>query len=222
MSKLSLVAAVAACLALGACADRESSEPAAPDAPAPTKSQAPAPTPPAATPAPAAPPSVDIPADTVATAFGKGTFERPDGTVVTFEFDANFSKTGGVSGRVEYAWFEGNEKMDVKGRLTCGHFDLESHRAWLGGEVDVNRSTLAKFQTERYNTGAPLWFRMEEAADPTSQGKVSELRFGGDDNIADAAAFCESKSWMAGGGGLYPIAPPGAVIIFALPEAAGG
>jgi hypothetical protein len=204
-------------LTLLGCGDKPAAppEPAAPAAPAEAAS-APAP----AAPTPQGRYGQPPPENTIATAFGRGTLTPADGKPMTYTFDANFLDDGEVTGAFEFAMFDDGGKMDITATITCGHYDPDTLRVWIGGEIDANRSTLDAYKTDRFGTGQPIWFRFVESLQhPEPPARMSAPGFAGDDDFADAKAFCASKTWIAGDAGVHPITAESAVIVFALPDA---
>ncbi|MFK8014828.1 MAG: hypothetical protein AB8G17_05275 [Gammaproteobacteria bacterium] len=161
-----------------------------------------------------------MPEDTQATAFGKGALERADGKLASFEFDANYTSSGAVTGRIDYTVFLDEGKIELNAKVTCGHYDMTTKRAWVGGEVKANRSNHAEYKDGRFAVGQPVWFRFEESeTHPDPAAQISDLRFAGDDGFDNAKSFCDEKPWSTDG--LTDLSSQGAVIIFALPDTAG-
>jgi hypothetical protein len=220
MRTSTLLALCALCVALTGCSPKDAQQD---DAAAPAAAAAktmPTPTTPA-TPAVATPaPENAIPEDTQATAFGKGSFERANGKLASFEFDANYTRSGPVSGRILYSSFLDEGKIDFDAKVTCGHYDMDTKRAWIGGQITTNRSTLSGDDAKRYASGQDVWFRFEESeTHPQPAAKISDIGVAGDDGFDSAASFCEKKPWSTDG--LNDLSAQGAVIIFALPDLTG-
>ena len=212
-------------IALGGCS---SDTPPNPDA----DPEAAAPSADVAAPAPAAAPQAtnvgepvpaeaQIPADTIATAFGKGSFSRDDGKLASFTVDVNFRPENVVGGKITYTSFLDDGKIDLTAEVNCGHYDTDSKRAWFGAAISENRSNQVDFKGGRFAVGQPVWFRFEESdTHPETPAKVSDLRFAGDDGYESAADFCTAKAWSEDG--LRDLSAQGAVIIFALPPGMSG
>lgn len=177
---------------------------------------------PAAEPAPAAPaaepvpPGAEIPADTLAAVFGKGTLERDDGKLATFEIDVTFQPEDKVAGTIKYTTFLDDGKIDLVAQVDCGHYEMSTTRAWLAGKIEENKSNHPEYKDGRYAAGQPVWLRFEESAThPEPPAKVSDLGFAGDGGVESSDDYCASKAW--GEEGLKDLSEQGAVVIFALP-----
>ncbi len=213
-----LLALCSASVALSACAPKNSPpESDAGKKAAMTAQPAVAVTPAVPAPAPTTPADAGMPEDTQATAFGKGTFERADGKLASFTFDANYTRSGPVTGNISYTVFLDEGKIDLSAKVICGHYDMDTKRAWVGGEITENRSNHSAYQDGDYATGGNLWFRFEESeTHPDPAAKIADMSFGSKDG---ATAFCDAKGWSADG--LVDLSDQGAVIIFALPDVTG-
>lgn len=167
------------------------------------------------------PEEAQIPADTIATAFGKGSLERDDGKLASFTVDVNFRPGNVVGGKITYTTFLDDGKIDLVADVNCGHYDVESKRAWFGGAISENKSNKADAKDGRFAVGQPVWFRFEESDQhPEPAAQVSDLSMAGDDGYDSAADFCDAQPWSEDG--LRDLSAQGAVIIFALPEGMGG
>ncbi|MEO1575510.1 MAG: hypothetical protein AAFU65_11190 [Pseudomonadota bacterium] len=213
--------ALAAALALAGCAaDKAPEAEDAPAADAPAEAAAPAPAPAAPVGEPV-PEEAQIPADTVATAFGKGSLERDDGKLASFTVDVNFRPGNVVGGKITYTTFLDDGKIDLVADVNCGHYNVDSKRAWFGAQISENKSNKVDAKGGRFAVGQPVWFRFEESdTHPQPPAKVSDLRFAGDDGYENAADFCKAQPWSEDG--LRDLSAQGAVIIFALPEGMAG
>lgn len=213
-----LLALCSASFALSACAPKDAApapETDAADKPAMTAEPAVAAKPIAAP--PSTPADAGMPEDTQATAFGKGTFERADGKLASFTFDANYTRSGPVTGNITYTVFLDEGKIDLTAKVVCGHYDMDTKRAWVGGTVSENRSNHSEYKDGDYATGGNLWFRFEESeTHPEPAAQITDMTFGGKDG---AKAFCDAKAWSEDG--LVDLSAQGAVIIFALPDVTG-
>ncbi|MEM6639739.1 MAG: hypothetical protein AAF610_07540 [Pseudomonadota bacterium] len=210
---LRIVVPVAAALCLTACGSKEApqSESASATSPSPTSaSQAPTSV------GEPVPDDAAIPADTIATAFGKGSLERDDGELASFTVDVNFRPGNVVGGTITYSSFFEDGKLDLVASVNCGRYDTDTKRVWIGGEISQNKSTRDDLKTGGYDVGQPVWFRFEESdTHPEPAAQVSDLGFAGN-GYATAADFCADTSWSSDG--LRDLSAQGAVIIFALPE----
>lgn len=222
MRILTLLALSASACALSGCAPKDATTDAPDAAPAAATQKAATSEMKEIAPAKPAAPAVEnaLPEDTQATAFGKGALERADGKIASFEFDANYTRSGPVSGRIDYTVFLDEGKIELNARVTCGHYDMTTKRAWVGGEIKANRSNHAEYKDGRFAVGQPVWFRFEESdTHPDPAAQISDLRFAGDDGFDSAKDFCAQKPWPADG--MTDLSAQGAVIIFALPDTAG-
>ncbi len=214
--------ALAATLALGACAADKA--PATTDAPSEPTADA-TPTDQSkiepATVGEPVPEAAQIPADTVATAFGKGSLEREDGKLASFTVDVNFRPGNIVGGTITYTTFLDDGKIDLVVDVDCGHYNVDSKRAWFSGKISENKSNKPDAQGGRFAAGQPAWFRFEESDEhPKVAAKVSDLGLSGDGGYSTGKDFCDAQAWDEDG--LSDLSAQGAVIIFALPEGMSG
>ncbi|MFK8028679.1 MAG: hypothetical protein AB8G18_00425 [Gammaproteobacteria bacterium] len=189
------------CIALTGCAKEEAPAPAADamakDAPAEAK---PNPAEAVAKPKPPANTFGNLTAEdqkrlekTVASSFGKGSFQDNSGATYTFTLEGSVLSDNSGYGRFRFYSFQEGGKMDVNGEMSCVSINSADRRIWLSGKITENSSTADKFKSGQYAVGNYVQFRAVPNSMDGENGAAIEVP-----NFVDQAtaeAFCEKGDW---------------------------
>ena len=135
----------------------------------------------------------------VASATGGGEIDLSTALVgnAKFSFSAIQHADGSASGRFHSVRETSAGVFDVKGEVTCVSVDPVNHRAWIGGKVTQNNSTIPAFLTSIHEVGDDVWFRVvdygEGSGDPADRS--STYGFEGAAGFITSAAYCAGQPW---------------------------
>ncbi|MEM7082538.1 MAG: hypothetical protein AAF465_07365 [Pseudomonadota bacterium] len=131
--------------------------------------------------------------DTIASSFGKGTFESDNGVNYTFTMEGSVLSDQSGYGRFRFYSFEDGGKMDVSGEMACVRIDSAERRIWLSGRITQNNSTLDQYKSGQYAVGGYVQYRARpNALDGQTPGGIEIPQFVG---RADAEGFCAKGEW---------------------------
>ena len=131
--------------------------------------------------------------DTIASSFGKGSFEDSSGANYTFTLEGSVLSDKSGYGRFRFYSFKDDGKMDVKGEMSCVHIDSAERRIWLAGRITENSSTDEKYRGGPYATGSYLQFRARpNSMDGQNPAAIEVPSFV---DQATAEAFCGKGEW---------------------------
>ncbi len=131
--------------------------------------------------------------NTVASSFGKGSFEDKNGVTYRFTMEGSVLSDESGYGRFRIYSFQGDGKMDVSGEMTCVSIDSAERRIWLSGMITQNSSTDDKFRSGQYAAGNYLQFRARPNSMDGQNPAAIEVP-----NFVDkttAEAFCNKGDW---------------------------
>ena len=131
--------------------------------------------------------------NTVASSFGKGSFEDKNGDTYTFTMEGSVLSDKSGYGRFRIYSFQGGGKMDVNGEMTCVHINSAERRIWLSGKITANSSTDDKFRSGQYATGSYVQFRARPNSMDGQNPAAMEVPSFVDQTTAEA--FCGKGDW---------------------------
>lgn len=115
-----------------------------------------------------------------------------------FAISARVRQNGSVAGN--FTWFveTAGGTVDMDGEVTCLPVNVELGRAWIGGVVTRNESTLGGFQQDRHQPGRDIWFRVADRS-PGGSGEpdrsTATAGFEGGAGIDTSEEYCELMIW---------------------------
>lgn len=131
--------------------------------------------------------------DTVASSFGKGSFEDNAGVEYTFTMEGSVLSDKSGYGRFRFYSFRDEGKMDLKGEMVCVKIDSAERRIWLSGRITENSSTADQYRSGAYAQGNYLTFRARpNSMDGQTPAAIEVPEFV---NEATAQAFCKTGNW---------------------------
>ncbi len=131
--------------------------------------------------------------DTIASSFGKGSFEDNTGAKYTFTLEGSVMSDKSGYGRFRFYSFKDDGKMDLNGEMSCVHIDSAERRIWLSGRITENSSTVDQYRTGPYATGGYVTFRARpNSMDGQNPAAIEVPNFV---DQATAEAFCSKGDW---------------------------
>lgn len=130
---------------------------------------------------------------TVASSFGKGSFEDSAGDTYTFTMQGDVLEDQSGYGNFRFYSFRDGGKMDVKGEMTCVKINSAERRIWLSGKITENTSTEEKFRSGQYAAGNYVQFRARPNSMDGENPAAMEVPAFVDQSSAEA--FCDNADW---------------------------
>jgi hypothetical protein len=136
---------------------------------------------------------------------GGGQFLFAGEVDVTFSFSAIQHPDGSASGSFHHSFEFDGHQIDYWGVVTCLAVDPENHRAWLGGDLNKEKSSHPDVIEL---PGDDAWFRVLDTG-PTSVGDADRSTMmgfkGALPGIDTSAQYCAARPWAEGNARTWPV-----------------